>query len=48
MRRLMLDIMATWRDFYRNLFTAEPVDSQAQGDMLANLESTLSDAEADL
>ena len=35
-------------DFYETLFTAEQVDSQAQGDMFANLESTFSDAKADL
>jgi hypothetical protein len=43
----LLEILATWRDFYENLFTASPVDSRFQNDMFSKLESTLSSVEAD-
>jgi hypothetical protein len=42
--RDMLDILATWLDFYKNIFTASPVDLQVQDSMLSNLEWHLSNA----
>ena len=40
------DIVDTWKGFYRDLFTAIPVDTQAQDTMLSKLEKRLSEDEA--
>ena len=39
-------IIDTWKSFYHQLFTAIPVDPQAQDSMLSRLEGHLSEAEA--
>ena len=39
-------IMAAWTEFYKQLFTAEPVDLALQDRLLDHLESQLSPAEA--